>query len=115
MNTRRRMILAMAGLMIVSLLAQVAIVYMIWINIVPAWSIFVAIALPVCELPLVMKYARRFKKRFEEAKLRGRTLCSRCEYEIPDTQDKVPCPECGIVRSNAEHREVLESWNLWKS
>lgn len=114
MNTRQKIASTFAlGFGVIVLLSVVAVVLYHKGNI-PVWATLVVIALSPIEMVPVMILGRRFGKRYAEAKARGRMLCSRCEYEIPETREKVACPECGVVRNAAEHRDVLESWNLWK-
>lgn len=114
MNTRQKIALTFAAGFGVHVLLLVGSFLLSWKWMVPRWSTLVVIASSPLDMLPVMFFGRRFNKRFEAAKLRGRTLCSRCEYEIPETQEKVACSECGVVRSAKEHREVMESWNLWK-
>jgi uncharacterized paraquat-inducible protein A len=115
MNTRRKIALTFAAASGVSLFCYAAVFLLYQKGTIPVWVTLVVIALSPLEMIPVHLFARRFRKRYDEAKSRGCTLCSRCEYEIPETQEKVACPECGVVRSAKEHQEVLESWNLWKT
>lgn len=115
MNTRQKIAWTSTAGAGVHTLLLVGSFVLYWKGMAPFWTTLLVIASsPLDTLPLII-FSRRFNKRFEEAKARGRTLCSRCEYEIPETSEKVACPECGVVRSAKEHRDVMESWNLWKS
>jgi predicted RNA-binding Zn-ribbon protein involved in translation (DUF1610 family) len=115
MNTRQKIALIFAAESGVHVLLLACGLVLSWKGIVPVWALLAVFALsPIYMVPVTV-LGRRFNKRFEAAKLRGRTLCSRCEYEIPETSEKIACPECGVVRSAKEHRDVMESWNLWKS
>lgn len=53
------------------------------------------------------------RKRCRAADEAGLMLCSRCEYPIKPQAEPVPCPECGVVRSAAEHQKVDEDWRFW--
>lgn len=115
MNTRTKIAWLSHAEFAVFAVAAVVVCYLQYRGTVTAWALLVLIPLHVFAMPLTFVLSRRFNTRYEAAKLRGSTLCSRCEYEIPETQEKVACPECGVVRSAKEHREVLESWKWWKT
>lgn len=113
MNTRQKIGLTFGIGCGVVTVVTVLVLYLCWKGVVSIWIALAVIPLPVFQRLIMVRQVRRLKERVDEAQSRGFILCSQCEYQIPETLGKAACPECGVVRSAAEHRKVDEDWGFW--